>query len=330
VAPAPPLVSVVTPVYNTAPYLRECIESVLAQTWPHLEYIVVDNHSTDGSRAIAAEYAERTGRLRLISPFRHLPQLENFNFALAQISPESAFTKVVSADDWLFPECVARLVDVAGRRKSIGVVSSLWLMDRRVVGAGLPYAESIFSGRDIARRQLRRQGFFCGSPSTVLYRSDLVRATPEFFDPRVPHADTDRAYQILRDHEFGFVHQVLSYMRMDPESISGRVEDLDPAELDYLIVLLKYGPEFLDPEEFAARRRRYERIYCRTYLRQSLGAHRRRFLAYHRQGRSAIGHRFPVTVAARAVLAELADLVLNPKRTAGRLVDRMRSRRPPP
>lgn len=325
---APPLVSVVTPVYNTARYLRECIESVLAQTWPRLEYIVVDNHSTDGSREIAAEYAERTGRLRVISTDRHLPQLENFNFALAQISPESAFTKMVSADDWIYPECVARMVDLARRRDSIGLVGALWLVEDRVVGAGLPYTESIFSGRDIGRRQLRRQGFFCGSPSTVLYRSDLVRATPEFFDPRAPHADTERAYRILRDHDFGFVHQVLSFMRMDPDSLSGRVEDLNPGALDYLIVLLKYGAEFLDPEELATRRRRQELNYCRTYLRQSLGAYRARFLAHHRRGRASIGYRFPVTVAARAALEELADLLLNPKKTVRRVVDRIGGQRP--
>ena len=53
----PPLVSVVTPFHNEAPYLRECIASVVAQTWPRLEYILLDNASDDGSGEIAAECA---------------------------------------------------------------------------------------------------------------------------------------------------------------------------------------------------------------------------------------------------------------------------------
>ena len=60
------MVSVVTPFYNTAPYLAQCIESVLAQTYPHFEYILMDNCSTDGSAEIAETYARRDSRIRLI------------------------------------------------------------------------------------------------------------------------------------------------------------------------------------------------------------------------------------------------------------------------
>ena len=51
-----PLVSVIIPVFNVAPYLREALDSVVQQTWPHLEIIIVDDGSTDGSGKICDEY----------------------------------------------------------------------------------------------------------------------------------------------------------------------------------------------------------------------------------------------------------------------------------
>ena len=54
-----PEFSIVIPVHNAVPYLRECLDSVLAQTCADFECICVDDGSTDGSGAILDEYAER-------------------------------------------------------------------------------------------------------------------------------------------------------------------------------------------------------------------------------------------------------------------------------
>ena len=62
----PPKFSIVIPVYNVAPYLRECLDSVLAQTYTDWEAICVDDGSTDGSGAILDEYAAKDNRFRVI------------------------------------------------------------------------------------------------------------------------------------------------------------------------------------------------------------------------------------------------------------------------
>ena len=61
-----PKLSVIVPVYNTEQYLRECIDSILAQTFTDFELILVDDGSTDGSGAICDEYASKDKRIRVI------------------------------------------------------------------------------------------------------------------------------------------------------------------------------------------------------------------------------------------------------------------------
>lgn len=60
------MISIVVPVYNVEEYLRECVDSVLQQTYGDFEIILVNDGSTDSSPAICAEYAQRDGRVRLI------------------------------------------------------------------------------------------------------------------------------------------------------------------------------------------------------------------------------------------------------------------------
>src|SRR5688572_28821121 len=108
-----PLVTVVTPFYNTAEYVGECIESVLAQTYQNWDYVLVDNKSTDGSAEIAQRYAEKDKRLRVIQNKNFLTQVENYNHALRQVSPICKYCKVVQADDWIYPNCLQEMVSAA-------------------------------------------------------------------------------------------------------------------------------------------------------------------------------------------------------------------------
>lgn len=62
-----PTVSIVVPVYNTARYLRDCIESLLSQTYADFELILVDDASVDNSRMIIESYRSKDERIRLVS-----------------------------------------------------------------------------------------------------------------------------------------------------------------------------------------------------------------------------------------------------------------------
>src|SRR5688572_10419542 len=79
----PPLVTILSPTFNQERYVSQCIESALAQTYPHWEQIFVDDGSTDATREVIASY--RDPRIRLIAlPHRGLGALaESYNEALA-------------------------------------------------------------------------------------------------------------------------------------------------------------------------------------------------------------------------------------------------------
>src|SRR6266487_1539553 len=90
-----PLVTVLTPVYNGARYLTDCVESVLAQTYQNWEYVIVDNRSTDHSLEIAQRYAKQDSRIRIHSNEDFVDVISSHNIAFRQVSANSRYCKVV-------------------------------------------------------------------------------------------------------------------------------------------------------------------------------------------------------------------------------------------
>src|ERR1700744_2897491 len=84
-----PLVSIVVPAYNEAKHIRECIESLLAQTYQNWECIIANNSSTDGSGEIARQYTAKDSRVQVYDNEHFLRAVPNFNQALRRMSPVS-------------------------------------------------------------------------------------------------------------------------------------------------------------------------------------------------------------------------------------------------
>lgn len=311
---AAPVISVVTPVYNTGAYLEEAVRSVLGQTRGDFELIIVDNHSTDASPAIAARFAEQDSRVRVVKPPRFLKQDENYNFSLEQIAPSTLFCKIVQADDWLFPRCLEDQVAVALQDPKVGVVGSYRLVGAEPDGFGLSTERSIFTGREACRAHLLDAIYPFGSPTTVLYRADLVRARRPFFPLGVLHFDTETVFDILTHQKFGFAHQILSYSRRQPESISGSTVDFNPHVLDHIIILKKFGDRYLSRDEYRALMgRELQALYrglARQWLKERVGPKSTSFWEYQAHGLAMIGERIESSLLARSVAALLAEKAL--------------------
>lgn len=130
-----PLVSVVVPVYNGAPFLRESLDSILGQRYPEVEVIVMDDASTDDSGAIAEAYADRhADRVRYVRQAANRGQFDNVNDGIALA--RGAYVGVFHADDVYDPEILARQVEVFERNPDVGAVFTL---DRFLDAAGREY-----------------------------------------------------------------------------------------------------------------------------------------------------------------------------------------------
>src|SRR6185312_6965623 len=259
-----PLVTVLTPVYNGAKYLATCIESVLAQTYQNWEYIVINNCSTDGSLDIASSYARRDARIRVQSNRRFVGVIENHNAAFCSMSQESRYCKVVAADDYLFPECIEKLVGVCEREPRVSIVGSHAIHDDGFRRVGLPPGRSIFEGRDVCKLYLLGVIESFGTPSTVLYRSSLVRSRDPFYPGSFPNADLAACLASLEGTDFAFVHQILCYERIHNESVSADLGRSLSFLIDNLQFLGEYGSKYLTAQEIGSRKHELLReIYAR-------------------------------------------------------------------
>jgi glycosyltransferase involved in cell wall biosynthesis len=319
-----PLVSVVTPFYNTADHLAECVESVLAQGYRNFEYVLVNNCSTDASVEIVERYVRRDSRLRLVHTDRFLTQLQNYNGALQRISPASRYVKMVQADDSIFPQCLEEMVTLAEANPSVGVVSSYRMVGPNPWPKGLPHTKTVMSGRDACRLCLIDNLSLFGSQTTVMLRADLVRARHPFFHEDRFFSDSDVCYEILREADFGFVHQILSFTRIEDESAWGRSLDYRPLVLDRLIRLVSYGPLYLSAEENARITAEHERFYRRLLAEAWLVRREPAFWDYHRKGLQAIGRDINRAQLLRDAVPVVLHYLMRPQTVASRLRTRDR------
>lgn len=322
-----PLVSVVTPFYNTAEFLAECIESVLSQTLGDFEYLLVDNRSTDGSREIAEAYAGNDPRIRFVAGDEHLPQLDNYNRALKLVDERATYCKIVQADDLLMPRCLEEMVTLAETDERIGMVGAYTLKQNRVVLDGLDFGERVIEGEEMIRRFLLGGRYIVGNPTTCLYRSRFVRERDPFYPPELYTGDTHAALRLLQVCRFGFVHQVLTMCRQRPGSISADWSRYGGGPLNLCLALELYGETYLDRAVLARERRRWRRAYYRVLARGVLTRKPDSFWQFHRHELAAAGLTIERGPLVWAVLGLITQAALNPGSTVRRLMRRLGGRR---
>jgi glycosyltransferase involved in cell wall biosynthesis len=311
-----PRVSMITPVYNGERHIRQCIDSVLTQTWSNWEYIIVNNRSTDRTLRIAEEYASRDPRIKVRTNAEFVGVIQNHNIALGHASPDSRYIKLVHADDWLYPECVASMVAVAEAHPRVGLVGAYRLQHSTIELTGLDYPSTRVPGRWLARQSLLGSLWVFGNPTSTLLRTDAIRPLLPLYNEDNLHADTEACYRILQSWDFGFVHQVLTFTRRHPGSVTSAVASLSTHIAGHAAIFMRYGPQFLTPEEYADRLDEITAEYYEFLGRRAAGMPGEEFWAYHRQQLERLGIPFQYRYLLPAFVKELFKVLASPSRAA--------------
>jgi glycosyltransferase involved in cell wall biosynthesis len=323
-AESQPLVSVLTPVYNGEKYLSECIESVLEQTYSNWEYIIVNNRSTDRTSEIARAYASKDRRIRVHTNTKFVNFAANENIAFQQIALESKYCKMVHADDWLFPECIMKMVELAEVHPTVAIVGAYGLRNERVSWDGLPYPSTLISGKEICRNTLLGGPYVFGSPSSILIRSNEVRKrNPSFYNDKNPHCDIESCLDILRDNDFGFVHQVLTFTREHAEAESAFSNRFGTTYLGTLEHLRMYGRTYLNESEYQQCFERCLDKYYTFLASKALQKSEKGFWDFHRNTLRRLGYAINSKKLAKCLMFEVLNLVLNPLNTSKKIARKM-------
>lgn len=295
-----PLVSVVTPVYNGESTLPHCINSVLAQTHQNWDLTIVNNCSTDGTLEIARAFAARDSRIRIHNVETFVRVARSYNNAVRQISPESIYCKVLAADDWLAPECIQKMVELAERHPSVAVIGAYGMNGRRIGWQGLPYPTEVVQGSEMLRTRLLDGPYVFGTPSSVLYRSDVVRNRNPFYNESNFHFDSEVCFQILENHDFGFIHQILTFQGEQEDSLTSFSKSVQTYLPWVLLELVKYGPRHLNQSELKNRIESHLAKYY-AYLGEQVFNHRdAKFWTYHEGQLASLGYPLSKSRLARA------------------------------
>lgn len=225
-----PLLTLVVPVYNVAPYLPRCLESLAALSPPADEIIVVDDGSTDECPRILAEFGSRLPQMRVI-------RQENGGLSAARNTAlevaTGTYLAFVDSDDFVSPDAYAEALRLA---QDDGLDMVLLNANYHFEGREADYpiyanvaATEVITGREWLRRRFRA-GRFLHMVWMHLYRRDFIERHHFRFIPRLIHEDviwtTEALLAAQRVRYTGHiaVHYRIPVRRFNPEQAQRRLQ----------------------------------------------------------------------------------------------------------
>lgn len=211
-----PLVSILMPAYNCEKYIRQALDSVLAQTYQNWELLAADDASRDGTRKILDHYAARDKRIRTYHQDKNKGYLKTWNRLL--FLAQGDYITFQDADDWSAPERLETLLRALQEHPEVGAVGSNY---QKVSADGtVQYTSQLETSPEAIHTLMPERFDFVGSG--LLIRRvvcDTIGGYDEIFD-RIGSEDLYWGYRISEAFGLMNVPEVLYYYRTNPQSVA--------------------------------------------------------------------------------------------------------------
>jgi glycosyltransferase involved in cell wall biosynthesis len=299
---AAPTVSVIVPIYNQLEFIRDTVESVLAQDHPSIQLVLSDDGSTDGTSDILREYADRhPTRITLVASERNTGIAGAFNRALDAHTGD--YVAWLGGDDVMLPGKLSRQVALLESRPDvIGCCHDAEVFDS---ASGRVYGlfTEVYNGRRGVRDggvELLLDPTYLMLPSTMMVRSSAIGALR--FDPRI-RVSNDWLFDIMlfRAGRIAGIDDVLARYRRHERNYTSQTSD---ALEDALVVLALAEARYPELHR-RIRQRRVAAIFGES-SRQWKAGRRRSGLRYIAAAAGAGGALRSFRVGVRLVRVELA------------------------
>lgn len=238
-----PLISVIVPVYQVAPYLKHCIESIINQTYHNLEILLVDDGSTDGSGEICDEYADKDSRIKVIhQENRGLSEARNRGIDTAK----GKYVSFVDSDDWIDERFIKTMYEISVETGCDIVQCGLWnAINDCLCGDRWEGRYTIYSARSFNIASYTLLSWKCNVACNKLYKVEL------FDEIRYPagkiHEDEFTTYKLIwKAESIAVINTKLYFYRRRTDSIMSR---------PYSLKRLDAGEAYREREKFYKERR---------------------------------------------------------------------------
>lgn len=216
-----PLVTVLMPVYNAEKYLSEAIDSILVQTYKNIEFLIINDGSTDRSESIILDYQSKNSKIVYVKNETNIKLIETLNKGVRMANGK--YIVRMDADDISKPSRIEKQVEYMETHPTVGVCGSFFT----VFGEGInkPYIVK----RPLGNKNIKASMLFTnaiGHPNVIIRRSVMIN-NGVFYDKRFFRIEDWGLWTELMPYcDFGNLpYSVLNYRRTSTQQTALAVDD---------------------------------------------------------------------------------------------------------